>query len=458
MAKTLKYDVVIVGLGPAGSSLAYFLKDSGLKVAGIDLVDWDGLWGKPCGDAIGEHHFDETGLPKPEGEAMRNRVVGIDVYSPREDVKLRVKGYGYIIDRNAYGRGLVKAAMDKGVDVWLKTFVKRPLIEDGRLIGVEARGPNGEDLVFRGKVTVDATGTSSVIRRRLPREWPVNEKLKPTDANIAYRKIVDLDHEIEDYQYIRIYVNMSIAPGGYWWFFPEGPTSVNVGLGVQGGRGYPSPKQIFEEKLANRPELKGIVRVKADAGAMVPTRRPANTLAWDGFIGIGDNGFTVNPVHGGGMGYAMVAAKYASQAIVEAFEAGDFSRYGPLWKTNTLYMRSIGARQAALDIFRIYLQTLTDEEIEWGLKNGVVKADDAYVISSEGELKANLSVLDTAKVLARMLKRPSMLLQLRTVGNYMKKAKNLYLSYPESPDKLGEWVSSVEELYKEFKGKLGIDW
>ena len=453
----LKYDVVVVGLGPAGSSLVYLLRNTGLKVAGIDLVDWDGIWGKPCGDAIGEHHFDETGLPKPSGPSLRNRVEGIDIYSPSEEIRLRVKGLGYIIDRNEYGKMLLKEAEKAGVDLYLKTQVKAPILEDGKLIGVKAKNSDG-DLVFEAKIVVDATGTGAVLRRRLPKTWPVNEPLKSTDANIAYRKILDLEDTIEDYQYIRIYVNQRIAPGGYWWFFPEGPSSVNVGLGVQGGRGYPSPKEIYEKELAHRPELRNVKRVKADAGAMVPTRRPANTLVWDNFLGIGDNGYTVNPVHGGGMGYAMSAAFYASKAIVEAFEKGDFSRYGPLWKTNLDYMKGIGAKQAALDIFRIYLQSLTDEEIEWALKNGVVKADDAYTISADGELKANLGVLDKARVLISMLKRPVMLLQLRTVGNYMKEIKNLYQEYPENPDDLEKWVSKVEDLYSRFKSELNIEW
>jgi digeranylgeranylglycerophospholipid reductase len=450
--------VVIVGLGPAGSSLSFFLKDSGLKIAGIDLVDWDGIWGKPCGDAIGEHHFIETGLPLPSGKALRNRVEGIDIYSPSEQIKLRVFGKGFIIDRNAYGVMLLKEAEKKGVDIYLKTRVVAPIVEGGKITGVKAVSPSREELVFKAKVVVDATGTGQVLRRRLPKEWPVNEPLKPVDANVAYRRILELDHEIEDYQFIRIYVNQSIALGGYWWFFPEGKTSVNAGLGVQGGRGYEHPKSIFDSKLAVRKELQKVVRVKADAGALVPTRRPANTLVWDNFIGIGDNGFTVNPVHGGGMGYAMTAAKYAAESIVEAFEKGDFSRYGPLWKTNIKYMKSIGAKQAALDIFRIYLQNLTDEEIEKGLEVGIIDADKAYNISTEGDLDVDMSKIEKLKIVLRLLKRPSLLLQLATVGDYMKTVKNLYLNYPENPDNLPGWVAEVEDTYTKFKKKIGVNW
>ncbi len=457
MVKRLDYDVVIVGLGPAGSTLAYKLRSSGLRVAGIDLVGWDQLWGKPCGDAIGEHHFHENDMPLPEGEALANIVEGIDVYSPSEEVRLRVMGRGFMINRNAYGRMLVREAEKAGVDVFLETYVYGIIMDGGRLAGVKARR-EGEELEFHARVVVDATGTSGVIRRKLPKEWPPHELLRPVDMNVAYRRIVELSTEIEDPNYIRIYVNQEIAPGGYWWLFPKSERIANIGLGVQGGRGYPHPRTIYEEKLMKRPDVGSQVRVYADAGAAVPTRRPANTLAWDNFVGIGDNGFTVNPVHGGGMGYAMNAATHAARAIVKAFEEGDFSRHGPLWEVNLGYMKGIGAKQASLDIFRIYLQELSNEEIEWALKNGVMRAEDAYETSVSGDLRANFSILDKARLLIKMLGRPSKLRELLIVRDYMKKAKSLYLEYPESPDGLEAWVGRVEALYSEYKRRLGVNW
>jgi len=459
MVQRLDYDVVIVGLGPAGASLAYKLRNSGLRIAGIDLVGEDMIWGKPCGDAIGKHHIVENNMPEPTGEALANNVEGIYVYSPSEKIRLSIPGEGYMINRNAYGRMLLNEASKKGVDVFLETYVNKLLIEDGVITGVGAKKlKNGEEIIFKAKVVVDATGTSAVLRRKTPKEWPTHELLKPVDMNVAYRRIVELGVEIEDPSWLRIYVNMDIAPGGYWWLFPKSSTIANIGLGVQGGRGYKHPRIIYDEILMKRPDVGSQKRVFSDAGAAVPTRRPANTLAWDNFIGIGDNGFTVNPVHGGGMGYAMTAASHAAQAIVEAFEVNDFSRYGPLWKTNLLYMRGLGAKQAGLDIFRIYLQELDNDTIEFALERGIFDASKAYYTSSEGEIDE--SVKDLLRKVFDLLAggRLGMLRQLITVSDYMKKVKALYKEYPENPDDLGKWVERVEALYKEYKQKLGITW
>ena len=452
------YDVVIVGLGPAGSSLAYLLRNKGLRVVAVDLVDWDGLWGKPCGDAIGAHHFEENDIPPPSGDEVYQRVEGIDIYSPSEKHMIRVKGKGYMLNRNKLGRRLVEEAQKAGVDIRLRTRAVAPVIEAGKLAGVRVVSlDKGEHYIIKAKIVVDATGSGGALRRKLPSEWPVSEQLKPVDANIAFREIRILDYEIEEPEYIRIYLNKEIAPGGYWWFFPKGANIVNVGLGVQGGRGYPKPTVLYYEKLAKRPDIARSREILSSSGALVPTRRPANTLVWDNFIGIGDNSFTVNPVHGGGMGYAMHSAYHAAKAIEKAFETGDFSAKG-LWYLNVAYMKGLGAKQASLDIFRIFLQELENADLEYGIKHRIMRAEDAYETSVTGELKADFSVLDKVVTVIKTLGRPSLLPKLVKVAEYMRRVRELYMRYPESPEGLSRWVTEVNDLYAEYKRALGVNW
>ena len=456
MTKEFNYDVVIVGLGPAGASLAYFLRKSGLKVAGVEMNGTEGVWGKPCGDAIGKHHFDETSLPYPSGDALKQKIEGIDIISPYGGVKLRVNGEGFMIDRNKYGLFLINESAKAGIDVYLKTRVLSPKLESGKLVGVRAKNEAGDDLLFRGKIIVDATGNSGLLRRQLPQSWPANEPLDPKDSNIAYREIRELNYDIDEPTYLRIYVNQEVSPGGYWWYFPEGRSSANIGLGVQGGMGYPAPNVIFKQRLETFDEVRNYTKVINAAGSKVPTRRQANTLVWDNFIGIGDNGYNVNPVHGGGMGYAFVAAFHAYRTIINAFSANDFSAKA-LWDLNINYIKSIGKRQASLDIFRIFLQRLSNDDIEYGLKHGIMNADQVYETSVSGELKANLGLLDKVSVVLRMLGRPSLLPKLATVATYMKRVQQLYDAYPTSPEGLDVWVSSVKALYSEYKAKIGVD-
>ncbi|MCS7107241.1 MAG: geranylgeranyl reductase family protein [Acidilobaceae archaeon] len=448
------YDVVVVGLGPAGASLVYMLRNSGLRVAGIDMGDESKIWGKPCGDAIGSGNFDKNGLPHPSGEALKQIVRGALIYSPSEQGVLRLTGgHGYMIDRNKYGLSLLREASGK-VDIYLETKVSNPILESGKLAGVMARGEKGE-MELRAKVVVDASGSVGSVRRKLPAEWPVAVEAPETDFSVAYRKIVELDYDIEEPDFIRIYFSTKIAPGGYWWFFPKGKNVANIGLGVQLGRGYEHPAKTYREVLMKRPDIGREVRVLSEAGARLPTRRPIATMVWHNFIAIGDSAFTVDPVHGGGMGYAMTAARAAANAIVAAAETGDFSAKG-LWGANLEYMRALGAKQAALDVLRMFLQTLSDEEIEWAISKGLVGKEEVIAVFEAGEFSLTRHFLDTLDMVVRLMGKPTLFGKILKVNDYMKKIKGLYMDYPESPEGLLRWNAEVEELVAEYKRVMNI--
>ncbi len=447
----LKYDVVVAGAGPAGSTFAYLASRmmQDLKIALVDFRRWENLWGKPCGDAISHHTFPETGVEPPRGEEVKQIVKGILIYSPDERTVFRVDAEsGYIIDRTRLGQRLVHEAEERGVDVYLGARVLGPIVEEGRVQGFKARLPDGRTVEFRARLTIEATGGGMALKTRLPPSWPVAEPIDPEDTNIAYREKLVLGREIEEPNYIRIYLNQEIAPGGYWWYFPEGQREVNSGLGVQGGKGYPSPMKLFKERLlARRPELSPVLKVVEAGGAMVPTRRPSDTLVGPGIIVIGDAAYTVNPVHGGGMSYSMRAARYAAEAVKQAYEAGDWS-IKTLWSLNTLYMSKVGARQASLDLFRLFLQRLSNDDLNYGMSRGLMRESDIYETSISGELK--MSVVEKVSRIIAGLGRPSLLAKLKVVADYMKKIRVLYHEYPESPEGFEEWRSNLRKLYHEY--------
>ncbi|MEM1873800.1 MAG: dehydrogenase, partial [Acidilobaceae archaeon] len=189
----------------------------------------------------------------------------------------------------------------------------------------------------------------------------------------------------------------------------------------------------------------------SDGGAKLPTRRPLKTMVWDNFIAIGDSAYTVNPVHGGGIGYAMTAAKHAAEAILEAHSTGDYSARG-LWKLNLLYMRDLGAKQASLDVYRIFMQTLGNDEIEWAVRK--LSSEDLTIALLEGELRLDASLLDKVKIVASLVGKPRLLAKLVKTAEYARAAKSLYKSYPEDPSGLESWSERVESLIRSFKREV----
>ncbi|MCC6033597.1 MAG: NAD(P)/FAD-dependent oxidoreductase [Desulfurococcaceae archaeon] len=448
----VSYDVVIVGSGIAGASLAYFLSKDGFKTLVLDVKPFERLGDKPCGDAIGKHHFDELGLEAPAGELLEGYVRGIDVYSPSEKVKYRVMGDGYEVHRVKYTKYLLSEAINKGVEFWGESQGVEPLVKDGYVVGVSVWVKGRGRLEVGSKILVDASGMARAIVRRLDFKWPVREDIDPKDMNIAYREVRKLKKEVEEPEILRIYVSKKVAPGGYWWFFPyskEGDV-VNVGLGVQGGMNYPNPRDLLHEHVISREVFNGSEVVEA-GGAAVPTRRPLKTLVWNGIAVTGDAAYAVNPVHGGGKGSAMLASWCISKSVRHALEVGDTSAKS-LWEANICFNKRYGAKQAALDIFRLFLQRLSDEDLEYGMSKKIIKEEDLNTVSLKGDLE--LSVVEKAMRLLAGLSRPSLLFKLRRVAHYMNDVKQLYMNYPEEPEGLAKWYWEVEKLYSRFKEEV----
>ncbi|MGC8974624.1 MAG: digeranylgeranylglycerophospholipid reductase [Thermoprotei archaeon] len=448
----ISYDVVIVGSGIAGASLAYFLSRDGFKTLVLDVKPFERLGDKPCADAIGKHHFDELGLEPPSDESLEGYVKGIDVYSPSEKIKYRVLGEGYEVHRVRYTKYLLSEAIKRGVEFWEGTQGVEPLVKDNFVVGVSVWSRNRGRQEVSSKVLVDASGMARAIVRKLDDRWPVREDIDQKDLNIAYREIRRLKNEVEEPEILRIYVSKRVAPGGYWWVFPYSKERnvVNVGLGVQGGMNYPNPKDLLSQYIISREEYKSSEIIEA-GGAAVPTRRPVKTLVWNGIAVTGDAAYTVNPVHGGGKGSAMLASWCISKSVRNALEVGDTSAKN-LWEANICFNKRYGAKQAALDIFRLFLQKLSDEDLEYGMSKKIIKEEDLNEVSLRGDLE--LSVVEKAMRLLAGLSRPSLLFKLRRVAQYMNNVKKLYMNYPEKPEGLTGWYEEVEKLYSKFKEEI----
>ena len=447
-----RYDVIIVGAGVAGATAAYLLAQKNFRVLLVDSKPFERAGDKPCGDAIGKHHFEELGLRPPSGDELDGYVRGIYLYSPSEEVVLRVEGEGFEINRVRFTQRLIREAVDRGVEYMGSAKVSEPVIESGFVRGVKILKENSKITAY-ANVVIEASGNSRSILQRLPSDWPIVETLDPRDSNIAYREIRRLRRDIEDPEYIRIYVSNRIAPGGYWWDFPKSKyrNITNIGLGIQGGMGYGHPRDYLYKYVLTRELYKDSEVIEA-GGALVPTRRPLLTMTWNGIIAIGDAAFTVNPVHGGGKGSAMLAAKAAAIAISKAYETQDFSAKG-LWIMNKLYHEFYGAKQASLDLFRIFLQRLSDDDIEYGLRKRIMRESDLYETSSTGVIKR--SVFDKLERVLAGLGRPSLLIKLAQVAHYMEKIRELYSRYPERPEDLDKWKVELMSLYEEFYRVLG---
>lgn len=446
-----KFDVIVVGAGTGGSLTAKTLAKAGLEVCMIDRKPEQEIGDKVCGDAIGKHHFDNIGIAHPSGAELDQTIEGIKVYSPDMETEVNVQGegvHGYLVNRLLFGQRLVKEAKEAGATLMDSTAVTEPIIENGYLVGVLVKDlKTGKTNELTAKVVVDASGHSAVLRKKLPPEFGIENEVADEDVEICYREIREIKEPIAEPDFCKIYLNLQRFPGGYCWIFPKGPTTVNAGLGVAMKKGFPNPKDLYGKFVLSLPLFKGS-RALTGGGGLVPTRRPISPMVGNGMIIIGDAACQVNPIHGGGIGSSMMGGVRAAEVIMEALKKGDVSREA-LWPYTGIFMEEYGAKQAGLDIFRMLLQRLSNEEMNYGMSRHLITDDDLLKASMGEDLKLNIT--EKTSRLFKGLGWLSLLKKLNTTAKLMREIKELYRNYPSSPEGLAEWEAKASKIVEKAK-------
>jgi digeranylgeranylglycerophospholipid reductase len=443
-----KFDVIVVGAGTGGCMAAKTSAKMGLSVCLLDCKSAELIGDKICGDAIGKHHFDNLGLSYPKGDELERVIEGIKVYSPDNETIFHLAGeglHGFIVNRHIFGQRLLKESLDAGATLFDSTQVLEPIIENGFVRGVTAINKKSNSKVkFEGKVTIDASGYAAILRRKLPPDIGIDSEVDRKDEVICYREIRALRDEIDDPNFCRIYLDLNVAPGGYYWIFPKRDSCVNVGLGVAAINISLNPKSQLYSFVLERAIFKGSTIISG-GGGVVPTRRPLDTFVGNGIVIIGDAACHVNPIHGGGMGPSMMAGKIAGEVISEALMKGEPSA-NALWPINFRYMKNYGAKQAGLDVFRMFLQNLTNEEINYGLKYKLIKEEDVLKAGLEGDV--HLNITDATRRIFRGLGKILFLKKLYDMAKKSKKIRKMYENYPNSPNQMLLWKVKVQEIFE----------
>ncbi len=449
-----KFDVIVVGAGTAGCMAAKTVAEAGLKLCLIDRKARGDIGEKVCGDAIGRHHFDNLGLAPPTGKELERTVEGVKIYPPDVNMVYSVKGagvYGFIINRRLFGQRLLKDALNAGATLLDSVQVLEPIIEKGFVVGIEARNlKTDEKIRLNSKVVVEASGFSAVLRTKLPPELGIETNIDKEDVAICYREIRKLKEQMDEPGFGEMYFNQEKVPGGYAWIFPEGETKVNVGLGVAMTNGFPSPKKQLYSFILNRPLFK-VSTVVTGGGGHVPTRRSLDCTVGNGIILAGDAATQGNPIHGGGIGPSMIAGTLAGKTIIKALEKGDISRE-TLWPYHIRYLQAYGVKQAGLDVFRLFLQSLSNDDLNQGVKHQLITEDDLLRATLGEEIRLN--VTEKALRALRGLRNLRLLRKLRDGVSLTEKVKAWYQKYPDSPEGFDKWRNRTQKMFKEAETKF----
>ena len=314
-----RYDVVVVGAGPAGSLAAWTAARLGLSVL---LLEKRQEIGSPvrCAEGVGHDPLIPFIEPDPRWIAATVDKAEITTVADGQRRTLRAEGgRGYILERRVFDRALAEEAAAAGAQVAVKTTAIGLLQEGSAVRGVIVRGPNGA-MEIEAQVVIAADGVESQIAR-----WAgLDTTLPLRDIMICAQYLlasIDVDPTCCSY-----FIGEEIAPGGYAWIFPKGEGRANVGLGVQADRveGRESALTYLHRFIESKPRLARGSPVTLVTGT-VPVALPPSRLVANGLMVVGDAARQVDPLTGGGITNGMAAGRLAAEVAAAAIAAGDVS-------------------------------------------------------------------------------------------------------------------------------------
>jgi geranylgeranyl reductase family protein len=306
-----RFDVAVVGAGPAGSTTAYRLSRAHARVLLVDKIRFPR--DKPCGGGLTTRAVRQ--LPLSVEPVVEDRITR---------VRARLK-YGPVMNRES-DRVLCLMTQRRRLDA----FLVEQAVEAGAVFRDGVRVELESDRLLRvdGKpVEVDALvgadGANGITAKTLGLGGSIVNGVA-LEGNLPYDRLP------EDAWHGMLVLELAAVPGGYGWIFPKGD-HVNVGVGGWGAEGPRLRDHLRRLCLHYGIEFADLQQLR---GHRLPMRRPQTRLADGRAVLVGDAAGVVDPVSGDGIYEALVTARLAAEHIVsgelEAYEAAVRTRLDPL--------------------------------------------------------------------------------------------------------------------------------
>ncbi|HEY7465724.1 MAG TPA: geranylgeranyl reductase family protein [Dehalococcoidia bacterium] len=300
-----KYDVAVVGAGPAGSTTAYHLAKAGARVLLLDRAEFPRE--KPCGGGVTARAFERAPVDlTPVVEQVVNKVrlsyrLGdfFDYEYPHTLV--------YMTQRLRLDEYLLSHAVGAGAEFHGGSVVRGIELEKN---GVRIAA-NGD--VYEAGALVGADGANGIVARSAGLR-PVTDPPVALEANFPYAG----DCVPETWREF-LALELGSVPGGYGWSFPKAD-HFNVGCG-----GWHSQGSKLRTHLAS---LRGHYGLQSAPmlnvrGHHLPTRDEGAPIVRGRALLVGDAAGLVDPMSGEGIYSAFVSGHLAAARLLRFLDGAD---------------------------------------------------------------------------------------------------------------------------------------
>ena len=311
-----KYDIIIAGAGPAGTSAAIHLAAGGQKVLLVEQKKFPRA--KLCGEFISpecQNHFQKLGVARA--------IVCSEPASLNETVFYSSRGHQVTVPSSWFGQrmalGLSRAVMDDvllkraaevGVEVIEGASVVGPRIHADQVRGLKLKTGTHE-CEFEAPITIDATGRARVLARKLNHSAKQKPKLVAFKAHLQNTRVAPGACEIYFY------------PGGYGGLssIEGGASNLCFIIGADQVKECNSdPERVMREMIMKNPRARHTLDPAQTASewlsASWDTFGRQNAAPAKGLLAIGDAASFIDPFTGSGMLMAFESGELVADVIL----------------------------------------------------------------------------------------------------------------------------------------------
>jgi len=332
-----EYDCVVMGGGPAGSTVSALVAEAGCRTL---LVERAAMPRASVGESLMPETywiFKRLGVLNNMRDSRFPHKVGVQFVgsSGRESAPFFFRSHDprecsqtWHVDRAEFDWMLMQNAVAKGADCYDRTRVLRVVLEDERAVGVRLQGdsPGDPARLIKTRVVVDATGQQALLGSQLGLRC----------ANPNLRKVAIWGHfrggiRDETGGGVKTVILHTDSGKSWFWYIPQADNRVSVGLVGDRDlllRDRLDAETIFQRELQHCQVLqRWLERAAADEPLQVIKEFSYShtRAAGDGWVLVGDAWGFIDPVYSSGVLFALKSAELAADAILAGFRQNDLS-------------------------------------------------------------------------------------------------------------------------------------
>jgi len=330
-----KYDCVVMGGGPAGSTVAALVAQAGFDVL---MVEREPVPREHIGESLMPESywvFERLGVLDKLKQSKCVRKVGVQFVNAigRESAPFffyehdpRESSVTWHVERDQFDKMLFENAAEKGATCRDRTRVLDVRFDGERAVGVRLRPAEGAALDVAASVVVDATGLQALLANKLGLRQ-MNPELRKAAIWYHFRG-AQRDDEGGGFKTVIMH---TAERKSWFWYIPQSDDIVSVGVvgdrdDLLKGRG--APAKVFWQEVELCPKLGEWLTDATPVDEVSVAKEYSYTTsrsAGDGWLLVGDAWGFIDPLYSSGVFFALKSGDMAADCVIDALRTGDVS-------------------------------------------------------------------------------------------------------------------------------------